>query len=417
MKKGKVYQMKYVIIGNSAAAVGCIEGIREKDKKGSITVVSNEIHHTYSRPLISYLLYGKTDEERMKYRPDSFYEDNGVTTMLGRTAVKINPDKKTVELDDGTALSYDKLLVATGSKPFIPPMEGLDTVEKSFTFMTLDDAKALDAALTKNSRVLIVGAGLIGLKCAEGIFDKIGHLTVIDLADRILPSILDEKGSELVQKFLEDKGIEFRLGTSAASFDGNKAVLTNGDEIEFDVLVVAVGVRPNTELVSEAGGSVDRGIVTDKYSRTTITDVYAAGDCAKSHDITTGTDRILALLPNAYMQGVAAGRHMTGADMPFETAMPMNAIGFFGYHVITAGNYDGEELVTCDGMNYKKLVIKDNCLKGFIMIGDVRRAGIYTKLIREKVPLDTIDFELISRKPQLMAFSREERAKQLGGKK
>ena len=417
MKKGKVYQMKYVIIGNSAAAVGCIEGIREKDKKGSITVVSNEIHHTYSRPLISYLLYGKTDEERMKYRPDSFYEDNGVTTMLGRTAVKINPDKKTVELDDGTALSYDKLLVATGSKPFIPPMEGLDTVEKSFTFMTLDDAKALDAALTKDSRVLIVGAGLIGLKCAEGIFDKIGHLTVIDLADRILPSILDEKGSELVQKFLEDKGIEFRLGTSAASFDGNKAVLTNGDEIEFDVLVVAVGVRPNTELVSEAGGSVDRGIVTDKYSRTTITDVYAAGDCAKSHDITTGTDRILALLPNAYMQGVAAGRHMTGADMPFETAMPMNAIGFFGYHVITAGNYDGEELVTCDGMNYKKLVIKDNCLKGFIMIGDVRRAGIYTKLIREKVPLDTIDFELISRKPQLMAFSREERAKQLGGKK
>ncbi len=417
MKKGKVYQMKYVIIGNSAAAVGCIEGIREKDKKGSITVVSNEIHHTYSRPLISYLLYGKTDEERMKYRPDSFYEDNGVTTMLGRTAVKINPDKKTVELDDGTVLSYDKLLVATGSKPFIPPMEGLDTVEKSFTFMTLDDAKALDAAITKDSRVLIVGAGLIGLKCAEGIFDKIGHLTVIDLADRILPSILDEKGSELVQKFLEDKGIEFRLGTSAASFDGNKAVLTNGDEIEFDVLVVAVGVRPNTELVSEAGGSVDRGIVTDKYSRTTITDVYAAGDCAKSHDITTGTDRILALLPNAYMQGVAAGRHMTGADMPYENAMPMNAIGFFGYHVITAGNYDGEELVTCDGMNYKKLVVKDNCLKGFIMIGDVRRAGIYTKLIREKVPLDTIDFELISRKPQLMAFSREERAKQLGGKK
>lgn len=417
MKKGKVYQMKYVIIGNSAAAVGCIEGIREKDKKGSITVVSNEIHHTYSRPLISYLLYGKTDEERMKYRPDSFYEDNGVTTMLGRTAVKINPDKKTVELDDGTVLSYDKLLVATGSKPFIPPMEGLDTVEKSFTFMTLDDAKALDAAITKDSRVLIVGAGLIGLKCAEGIFDKIGHLTVIDLADRILPSILDEKGSELVQKFLEDKGIEFRLGTSAASFDGNKAVLTNGDEIEFDVLVVAVGVRPNTELVSEAGGSVDRGIVTDKYSRTTITDVYAAGDCAKSHDITTGTDRILALLPNAYMQGVAAGRHMTGADMPYENAMPMNAIGFFGYHVITAGNYDGEELVTCDGMNYKKLVVKDNCLKGFIMIGDVRRAGIYTNLIREKVPLDTIDFELISRKPQLMAFSREERAKQLGGKK
>ncbi len=417
MRKGKVSKLKYVIIGNSAAAVGCIEGIRETDKDSMITVVSNEKHHTYSRPLISYLLWGKTDEQRMKYRPDSFYEDNGVTPLLGKTAVKINPGKKTVDLDDGMKLNYDKLLVATGSKPFVPPMEGLDSVEKKFSFMTLDDAKALDATLTPESRVLIIGAGLIGLKCAEGIFDKIGKLTVIDLAGRILPSILDEKGSELIQGFLEKKGVEFKLGVSASSFDGNKAVLTDGSEIEFDVLVVAVGVRPNTELISDAGGSVERGIITDKYSRTTITDVYAAGDCAKSHDITTDTDRILALLPNAYMQGLAAGRHMAGVNTPFETAMPMNAIGFFGYHVITAGSYDGEEIVFADGQNYKKLVVKDNQLKGFIMIGDVLRAGIYTKLIREKTPLDTIDFELISKKPQLMAFSAEERAKQLGGRK
>lgn len=409
--------MKYVIIGNSAAAVGCIEGIRETDRDGEIIVVSNENYHTYSRPLISYLLYGKTDEQRMKYRPDSFYEDNKVTALLGKTAVKINPEKKTVDLNDGTYLGYDKLLVATGSKPFVPPMDGLDTVENKYSFMTLDDAKALDAAITPESRVLIIGAGLIGLKCAEGIFDKIGRLTVIDLADRILPSILDEKGSELVQSRLEEKGIEFRLGVSASSFDGNKAILTNGEEIEFDVLVVAVGVRPNTELVAEAGGSVDRGIVTDKYSRTTITDVYSAGDCAKSHDITTDTDRILALLPNAYMQGLAAGHHMTGVNAPFEKAMPMNAIGFFGYHVITAGSYDGEEIVYSDGMNYKKLVVKDNKLNGFIMIGDVLRVGIYTKLIREKTPLDTLDFELISKKPQLMAFSADERAKQLGGRK
>lgn len=409
--------MKYVIIGNSAAAVGCIEGIRETDKDGEIVVISNEPYHTYSRPLISYLLYGKTDEERMKYRPDSFYEDNGVTTMLGRTVVKINPDRKTVDLDKGDAVSYDKLLVATGSKPFVPPMDGLDTVEKKFSFMTLDDAKSLDKAISEESRVLIIGAGLIGLKCAEGIFHKVSKLTVIDLADRILPSILDVQGSDLVKKYLEEKGIEFKLGVSASSFDGNKAVLTNGEELEFDALVVAVGVRPNTELVSEAGGSVDRGIVTDKFSRTTITDVYAAGDCAKSHDITTDTDRILALLPNAYMQGFAAGKHMSGSGVPFETAMPMNAIGFFGYHIITAGSYDGEEIVTVSGDSYKKLVVKDNELKGFIMIGDVKRAGIYTKLIREKTPLDSVDFQLISQKPQLMAFTRDERAKQLGGRK
>lgn len=407
--------MNYVIIGNSAAAVGCIEGIRKNDMESAITVISDEKHHTYSRPLISYLLYGKTDGERMKYRPDSFYKDNNVTAILGKKAVKIDPKNRKVMLDDGKAVPYDKLLVATGSRPFIPPMKGLDTVENKFTFMTLDDAKALDSVLTKESRVLIVGAGLIGLKCAEGILHKIGSLTVIDLADRILPSILDETGSELVQKSIEEKGVKFMLGTSAEEFDGNKAKLTNGETIEFDVLVIAVGVRPNTELVKEAGGNVNKGIVTDQFCRTSISGIYSAGDCTESHDITTGTDRILALLPNAYMQGETAGLHMTGTDKPYDKAIPMNAIGFFGYHMITAGSYDGEKTVYAEGENYKMLVTKDKLLKGYIMIGDISRAGIYTKLIREQIPLDSIDFELVKEKPQLMAFSLAERKEQLGG--
>lgn len=407
--------MNYVIIGNSAAAVGCIEGIRKNDMESAITVISDEKHHTYSRPLISYLLYGKTDEERMKYRPDSFYKDNNVTAILGKKAVKIDTKNRKVMLDDGKAVPYDKLLVATGSRPFIPPMKGLDTVENKFTFMTLDDAKALDGVLTKESRVLIVGAGLIGLKCAEGILRKIGSLTVIDLADRILPSILDETGSELVQKSIEEKGVKFMLGTSAEEFDGNKAKLTNGETIEFDVLVIAVGVRPNTELVKEAGGNVNKGIVTDRFCRTSISGIYSAGDCTEIHDITTGTDRILALLPNAYMQGETAGLHMTGTDKPYDKAIPMNAIGFFGYHMITAGSYDGEKTVYAEGENYKMLVTKDNLLKGYIMIGDISRAGIYTKLIREQIPLDSIDFELVKEKPQLMAFSLAERKEQLGG--
>lgn len=407
--------MNYVIIGNSAAAVGCIEAIRKNDAEDPITVISDERYHTYSRPLISYLLYGKTDEERMKYRPDSFYKDNNVTAILGKKAVKIDTKNRKVMLDDGQAVPYDKLLNATGSRPFIPPMKGLDTVENKFTFMTLDDAKALGSVLNKDSRVLIIGAGLIGLKCAEGIFDKIGSLTVIDLADRILPSILDEKGSALVQRSIEKHGVKFMLGTSAAEFDGNKALLTNGETLEFDVLVIAVGVRPNTELIKEAGGNVNKGIVTDQYCRTSLPGIYAAGDCTESHDITTGTNRILALLPNAYMQGETAGNHMTGVNKPYDKAIPMNAIGFFGYHTITAGSYDGEQTVIEDGENYKMLVTKDNLLKGYIMIGDVSRAGIYTKLIREQIPLDSVDFELMKEKPQLMAFSAAERKQQLGG--
>lgn len=408
----------YLIIGNSTAAVGCIEGIRAVDDQGSVCVATDENYRVYGRPLISYILWGKTTEEKaLEYRPADFYEKNNVELKLGVRATKIDPKKKTVALSNGETVGYSRLLCATGSRPFVPPMEGLETVEKKFNFMTLDDAKALDEAVAEDSRVLIIGAGLIGLKCAEGISGKTRNIKVVDLADRILPSILDKKGSEIVQKYIEEQGVEFYLNNSAAKLENGKATLKNGEELEFDVLVVAVGVRANTELVAEAGGEVNRGIVTDLRCETTLKDVYAAGDCAESYDITTDTSRVLALLPNAYKQGYAAGVNMAGGDKPYDDAMPMNAIGFFGLHVITAGSYDGEEVVSGEGNVYKKLVIKDNKLVGYIMIGDILRAGIYTRLIREQIPLDEVDYELMLSRPAEMIFPKAVRANDVGGAK
>ncbi|MBC8560601.1 NAD(P)/FAD-dependent oxidoreductase [Fumia xinanensis] len=405
--------MNYVIIGNSTAAIGCVEGIRQMDKESNIILISSESYHTYSRPLISYLLYGKTDEERMKYRPDSFYKDNGCTLLTGKTVVSIDPKGKSVLLDNGEKIPYDKLLVATGSCPFIPPIEGLERVTKKFTFMSLDDAKALKKTLSPESKVMIMGAGLIGLKCAEGIAHLVKSITVVDLADRILPSVLDQEGAAIVQKHLE-KNISFILSDCVQSFEPNQAALVSGKKVPFDVLVVAVGVRPNTNLVSDAGGEVNRGIVINGKCETSLCDVYAAGDCVESHDITIDENRILALLPNAYIQGETAGINMAGGEKSYDSAIPMNAVGFFGLHVITAGSYDGEETIVSDGRRYKKLLVKDGLLKGYIMVGDVGRAGIYTSLIRNQTPLDTIDFELMKQHPQLMAFSRKERIKMLG---
>lgn len=407
--------MNYVIIGNSAGAVGCIEGIRQMDQEGSITLISDEPHHTYSRPLISYLLYGKTDEQRMKYRPDSFYEHNRVETKLGHAVVKIGRESKQLLLDNDEIIPYDKLLVATGSRPFVPPMEGLDQVKNQFTFMTLDDAKALEAAITPNSRVLIVGAGLIGLKCAEGICDKVSSIAVVDLADRILPSILDVPGSRMVQRHIEGQGIEFHLSDSVQQFEPGKAHLKSGKTLEFDVLVLAVGVRPNTSLIQSIGGEVGRGILTDDRCATSLPDIYAAGDCTESLDITTGQSRVLALLPNAYMQGECAGINMAGGEKRYDRAIAMNAIGFFGLHIITAGSYEGEDTVAQGKEGYKRLFTKDNRLIGYILIGCIERAGIYTALIREQTPLDNIDFELVREKPQLMAYTKKKRDKILGG--
>ena len=405
----------YVIIGNGAAAVGCIEGIRSVDPDGEITVLSKENHHVYSRPLISYYLEGKTDAERMKYRSGDFYDKMKCKVKYGVSASSVSPDDKTVTADDGEKYGYDALCVAAGSSPFVPRFEGLDTVEKKYTFMTLDDATALEKALDKSARVLIVGAGLIGLKCAEGIYERAGQITVCDLADRILSSILDNECAAVVQRQLEEKGIKFMLSDSAVKFDKNTAYMKSGAEVAFDVLVLAVGVRANTELIKQAGGEVNRGIVVDTRLKTSLPDIYAAGDCAEGFDLSIGANRVLAIMPNAYMQGFTAGVNMAGGGRAFDNAVPMNSIGFFGYHIMTAGAYDGEMLEEKSDGALKRFYTKDGYLNGFILLGATERAGIYTSLIRERIPLDTLDFDSLKKFASYSIFSPEIRRKKLGG--
>ena len=406
--------MNYVIIGNSAAAIGAVEGIRQVDRDGQIAIITDEPHHTYARPLISYLLLGKTTEEKMKYREDSFYADNKVELIADVSVTQIDALQKHVELSDGRVIPYDKLLVAAGSSAFVPAFDGIDTVRHRHTFMSLSDARGLDEDITEHARVLIVGAGLIGLKCAEGISARVKKVTVIDLAPRILSSILDDEGAAMVQAHLEAQGIEFVLSDGVEQFEQETAVLRSGNTIHFDVLVLAVGVRPNTALLRGIA-DIDRGIVVNEKSETGAKDIYAAGDCSQTIDVSDGQSKIMALLPNAYMQGECAGINMAGGAQCFDKAIPMNAIGFFGLHIITAGNYRGESYLERTNLTYKRLYHGDNHVNGYILIGNVERAGIYTDLIRERTPIDTIDFALICQNPGLMAFTREDRKRKLGG--
>ena len=410
--------MRYVIIGGSAAAVGCIEGIRAVDKAGDITLVSREPYPFYGRPLISYLLEGKTTQDKLlAYRPADYEERIGVRALRGVSAVSVDSEKKTVLLEDGRTLPYDRLLLATGSNPFVPKMEGLDTVENRTSFMTLDDALSLRAMLGegRDKRVLIVGAGLIGLKCAEGILSLAASIDVVDLAPRILPTTLPEEPAAIVQRQIERAGVRFHLNDSVARFEPGLAHLTSGGEVPFDVLVLCVGVRANTALAQSAGCAVERGIVVDDHMRTSVQGIYAAGDCTVQADPDTGRLRPLAIWPNASMQGETAGRNMAGADEAFDKGIPMNATGFMGLHSISAGVYEGEQLLTHTADTYKLLCVKDDRLVGFILLGNIDRAGIYTALVRERTPLSSIDFDLIRDTPQLMAFSATERAKKLGG--
>ncbi|MFZ7102202.1 MAG: NAD(P)/FAD-dependent oxidoreductase [Peptococcaceae bacterium] len=393
--------MNYVIIGNSAAAVGAVEGIRKIDQSNPITLISDESYHTYSRPLISYYLAGKVTEEKMRYREEDFYTNNQVTPLLGQKAVAVDTDKKEVVLAGQQRVAYDKLLIATGGTPFIPPMKGLDK-GGIFTFIKMDDVKSLKETVVSGHKAVIVGAGLIGLKAAEGLNSLGVDVTIVELADRVLPAILDDEAALIVRKHLEKQGIKFELNTSVEEITGSLkadgAVLKNGKVCPADLIVIAVGVRPNTEVVKGSDVAVNRGIVINEKCRTNIADVYAAGDAAEGYDIIYMQQRVLPILPNAYQQGETAGSNMAGQDQVFAGGFAMNAIGFYGLPMITAGIIKPEDdryevLVKSvpEQGYYKKIVLKDNVIRGFIYLNHVDRAGIITSLIREKI--DVADFK------------------------
>ena len=358
----------------------------------------------------------------MAYRNPNFYEEMNCEVLYGRKAVKIDNTTKQITLDDETIIPYNKLCIATGSSPFVPPFAGLETVEHKYSFMTLDNMLELESAISTDSKVLIVGAGLIGLKCAEGLKDRVLSITVCDLADRVLSSILDSDCASMMQKHLESNGIQFMLGDSAVSFDKNTALMKSGKTVNFDILVLAVGVRANTSLLSEISGKVNRGILISNKMETSIPDIYAAGDCTEGEDISYNGKRVLAILPNAYMQGNCAGINMAGGTAVFDRAIPMNSIGFFGLHTMTAGSYytadEGGELYEEKTENtLKRLFTRDGYLTGFILIGNsvTSRAGIYTSLIREHIPLNSINFETLKKSACTTAFSQEKRKHIFGG--
>lgn len=400
---------KYLIIGNSAGAIGGVTGIRREDTDGSITIISAEKHHTYSRPLISYWLEGKVSQEKMIYRDEDFYEKNACEVILGTKAERIDVQKKQVYLAGGGSVTYEKLLVATGSVPFVPPIKGRETAKNTFTFTTMDDAAGVGEILDKNSKVVILGAGLIGLKAAEAVVGQCAGVTVVDLADRVLPSVLDTESAEIIEAHLTSQGMVLKLETSITEIGDMEVTLSDGELLPYDILILAVGTRPEMSLVEQAGGKVERGIVTDDHQQTSLKDIYAAGDCTQSYDITSQTAKNMAILPNAYLQGEVAGQNMAGGSAVYEKAFPVNSMGLLGLYMLTAGSRIGESITVKTDESYKKFYTKDGVLKGYIIIGNCDRGGIYTDMIREQTPLETVDMEILIKEPGLMAFNPGER--------
>ena len=398
----------YLIVGNSAGAVGCIEGLREVDQAGLLAVISEEASHLYSRALLLYYLEGKIRVEGMFYRPLDFYEMYGVTPFLGKKAVRIDFEQKEVELVGGERIGYGKLLLATGGKPFVPPITGLEK-RNVFNFLNLDDVLEIEKALAGLNDVIILGGGVIGLMAAETLKKKGLRVCVLELADRVLAPVVDETVSGIIEALFRENGVMICTRTTIKDVRGEDLVqgviLTDGRTIPGELLIVAAGVVPRLELVKDTELKINRGIPVNKRMETSVPDVYACGDCAEAYDFVTGVSRLLPLWPNAYAGGRIAGYNMAGQSREYEWGTNMNTMHFFGLYVISAGvnvtedNAASYEVITkLDQGNkkiYRKFALKDGRIEGFVCVGEVARAGIFLNLMRKKIDVSSFQQELL----------------------
>lgn len=416
--------MKYVIIGACAAGLSAAQSIRKYDKNGSITVLTEEAYLPYSRPSISYFLKGKIKESDMPLRKAGFYRANGIDIVTNAKATAIDRENKIVKAGRKN-YPYDRLCICTGSKPFIPPMKNVLGKDNALTFLDLESAKKIRKLANSNTKAVVIGAGLIGMKAAEGLVKLCKSIDVVELAPRVLPSILDEKSAVQVKKHLENNNIKFHLQNTVeeAFSKGNKITsvrLKDGTVLTCDLLILAVGVRPNTELAEKAGLEVNRGIITDiKTMQTSDPDIYAAGDCCVSEDMLDGSKKIIALWPNAVMQGRIAGAQMAGADERINGTYSVNAIDFFSLRICTCGliNAQGDKYtdrVQKNGSVYKRLVFRGSKLVGYVLINNSRNAGIYTSLISNQTDLDSLEGD-ITDTPNVFIFNKETRIAKLRG--
>jgi NAD(P)H-nitrite reductase large subunit len=403
----KADKIKYLIIGNSAGGIGAAEAIRELDRVGKIAIISDEPYPAYSRPLFSEHLFEGRPLERMLYRPPDFYEQNNIKTLFGEKVAKIDFSRHSLELESGRKLEWQKLLLAPGGSPIVPQMKGGE-LKEVFTFTRLDDAKAIGQFLNshkRETRALVIGGGLIGVSASEALVRWGVKVTIVEMKDWILNTILDEEAAALEAKALDEAGVDIITGRTVAKIKSNtsgevsNAELDDGRKIAADLVVVAIGVTPRLELA--VGLKTNRGIIVDRSMQTSMPDVYACGDVAEAYDFVFGENRVTPVWPNAYVGGRVAGQNMAGSKAEYQGGTAMNSLKYFGVDIVSAGMVmppdKGYEVLTQRGYGiYKKVILKDGLIKGLVFAGDIEKSGIIYNLMKERVKVDGFKQELLS---------------------
>ena len=411
----------YAIIGAGPAGVSAAEAIRENDKSNELILVNGEKHAPYCRPLIVDVLRDERKFDEILIREKEWFENRKINLINDDPVSKLDTAKKQIELKSGKLIEFEKLLIATGSRPAYPPIDGINDIPV-YTLFQQDDVNKLKPLCAKGQKVLLAGIGLIGLQAMTSLVEMGVEVIAVELMPKVLPLILDSTAAKMAQARLEEHGIDVRVGTgvqSLRSVEGKSrpyvATLGNDEEIEFDFLVMSTGMRPDLSLLNGAGIESGIGIQVSPTMETNISGIYAAGDVVEYDDWIENESIVHGHWVNATKQGRVAGLNMADSSSIEYNPVNLNSLNILGLPIITMGasridDPEDSTIFTLESNKrnaYSRLVLKDGILIAATFINDVERAGVFQYMLREKIEIREIAESLFKTEPDGLNFLYE----------
>lgn len=380
---------RLLIIGNGMAGVRTVEEILERDpERYEITIIGKEGYPNYNRIMLSNVLQNKMTVDEIITNPLDWYAENQIRLINNDPAIQINSDTKEVATESGERVTYDKLIFATGSHPFILPIPGADKAGV-LAFRTIDDTAAMMAAAAKYKKAVVIGGGLLGLEAAKGLQLQGMDVTVVHLAKWLMETQLDERAGKLLQQDLEAQGLKFLVEHATSEILGDEHVtglhFNDGTEIETDLVVMSIGIRPAAELAKMAGVDVNRGIIVNDFMETSVPDIYAVGECAEHNGIAYG------LVAPLFEQGKVLADLLTDQEniKPYQGSKTFTSLKVSGLDLFSAGNILNTEglqsIEAYDSVNnrYKKVFVKEDKIEGIVLYGETDDGSRYYNMMKK----------------------------------
>ncbi|HFC53611.1 MAG TPA: NAD(P)/FAD-dependent oxidoreductase, partial [Gammaproteobacteria bacterium] len=393
-------KLKLVLVGNGMAGIRTLEELlRLAPDRYEITVFGDEPHGNYNRILLSPVLAGEQEFEQIVLNDEEWYRQHGITLHTGCRVEHIDRARRRVVAQDGSTAPYDRLLLATGSSPFIIPVPGHD-LEGVVGFRTIADVEKMLAASRNYRNAVVIGGGLLGLEAANGLLQRGMKVTVVHLLDTLMERQLDKTAAGMLQRSLEEHGLEFRMEAETEAILGQKRVegvrFKDGTELAADLVVMAVGIRPNIDLARQCGLHCERGIVVNDTMQTYDPRIYAVGECIQHRGITYG------LVAPLFEQARVCANHLAEYGIGhYEGSVVSTKLKVTGIDLFSAGDFIGdeqsEEIVMQDASAgvYKKIVIRDNRIDGVVLYGDTVDGAWYYQLLRDGTDISDMRGQLL----------------------